>query len=95
MKKTILVAAAVVTLFVGTANAQNGKMRKKEAVTQAKATVAADKAELNELKTDRKEDKMRGDKIGLKSDRKRTYRADKKLLKDRVKKDAAVIKEKL
>lgn len=95
MKKVILMAAVITTLVAGAVSAQQGKAHKKEAVTQAKATVAADKANLNELKAERKVHKMSGDRVALKADRKRTFRADKKLLKDQVKKDAAVIKEKL
>ena len=95
MKKTILMVAVITTLVTVTASAQSGKMRKEEAVIETKATVTADKANLKELKAERKADKLSGDKIALKSNRKRTFRADGKLLKDQVKKDAALIKEKL
>ncbi|CCH03524.1 hypothetical protein FAES_pFAES01030 (plasmid) [Fibrella aestuarina BUZ 2] len=95
MKKTMLVVAVVAAFFAGNVQAQSGKARKKEAVAEAKANVASDKAALKELKSDRQDDKLRGDRQALKADRKRTFKADKKLLKDEVKKDAAVVKEKL
>lgn len=88
-------AAVITTLVAGAASAQHGKAHKKEAVTEAKATVAADKVTLKELKAERTADKVSGDRAALKADRKRTFRADKKLLKDQVKKDAAVVREKL
>ena len=87
---------AVLTLLsVGFVNAQDHKAAKKMDVAEKKAAVMADKQELKDLKADRKEDKMSGDRDALRADRKKTFRADKKMLKDQVKKDAAVVKEKL
>lgn len=63
MKKTMMAVAAA--LFAGSAQAQSGKVQKKEAAAQAKATVASDRAALKELKTDRQDDKQRGDRQAL------------------------------
>ncbi len=75
--------------------AQDGKLKKKAAVAEAKMDVAADKAALQANRDARKMDKMAGANDALKSDRKARVKEEGKLLKDEVKKDARVVKEKL
>jgi hypothetical protein len=70
------------------------KMAKKVAVTEAKAQVVADKEALKMNKAARKTDKMSGDREDLKEDRKAMVKKEGKLLKDQVKKDVKVVKEK-
>ncbi|MBO0949851.1 hypothetical protein [Fibrella forsythiae] len=95
MKQAFVVAIALTLSVFGAASAQDNKAAKKMVTAEKKAEVAADKEALKSLKADRKADKMNGDKEALKADRKKTYQADKKMVKDQVKKDAAVVKEKL
>ncbi|OJW80123.1 MAG: hypothetical protein BGO59_02655 [Spirosoma sp. 48-14] len=70
-------------------------VKKKTDALEAKAQVAADKADLKMNKAARKADKMAGDKAALKADRKAHMKAEGKLIKDQAKKDVKVAKEKL
>lgn len=96
--KTSRIATALLialsTSFTMT-QAQDGKVKKKAAVAEAKMDVAADKAALQANRDARKMDKMAGANDALKADRKARMKQEGKLLKDEVKKDARVVKEKL
>ena len=95
MKKASMLVVVLTLLSFGFVNAQDHKVAKKMDVAEKKAAVMADKEELKGLKADRKADKMTGDREALKADRKKTFQADKKMVKDQAKKDAAVVKQKL
>ena len=88
-----MVLALVITLH--SVQAQDGKLTKKAAASEAKAQVGADKAEMKMNKEARKADKMSGNKEALKADRKAHVKAEGKLMKDQAKKDVKVAKEKL
>ncbi|RYF62227.1 MAG: hypothetical protein EOO39_30680 [Cytophagaceae bacterium] len=90
---TALLIALSASLTV--TQAQDGKMKKKAAVAEAKVDVAADKAALQANRDARKMDKMSGSKDALKADRKARIKEEGKLIKDEAKKDARVVKEKL
>lgn len=89
---TLVVAA---TFALNSAQAQDKKQQKKEAVTVARATVAADKADLKRNKEARAADKDLLDEPALKADRKAHRRKEVRLLKDQVKKDTKIVKEKI
>ena len=93
--KYTMIAIVAVALSFSAAQAQDGSMKKKAAATEAKAQVAVDKADLEANKAARKADKMSGDKEALKADRKARVGKEGKLVKDQVKKDVKVAKEKL
>jgi hypothetical protein len=96
--KTIRIATALLIALSASltmTQAQDGKMKKKAAVAEAKMDVSADKAALQANRDARKMDKMSGSKDALKADRKDRVKAEGKLLKDEAKKDARVVKEKL
>jgi len=95
--RTIITAVAALSLVVtiNGAQAQDGKLKKKAAATEAKAQVAADKADLKMNKAARKADKMTGNDAALKADRKAHMKEEGKLVKDQAKKDVKVAKEKL
>jgi len=71
------------------------KHRKKVAATEAKAQVAADKADLKMNKEARKADKAAGNTEALKADRKARIKGEGKMIKDEAKKDIKVAKEKV
>lgn len=90
-----MIAVFGLLVSVNAVQAQDGTMKKKAEVGMAKAQVATDKAALGANKEARKADKMTGDKAALKADRKAYMKAEGKLMKDRVKKDVKVAKEKI
>ena len=67
-----MVALLTLALLVSVSEsrAQDGSTKKKVAATEAKAQVAADKADLSLNKEARKADKMSGNTAALKADRK-------------------------
>jgi hypothetical protein len=93
--KKIIIAFTAFALMMNVAQSQDGKIKKKAAVTEAKATVAVDKADLKANKAARDADKVSGDKEALKADRKAHVKKEGKLMKDQAKKDVKVAKEKI
>lgn len=91
----IVFAGIMLAVTIGAAQAQDGPTKKKAAVAAAKVQVAADKADVEMNKQARHDDKARGDKQALKADRKAMVEKKGTLLKDQVKKDVKVVKEKL
>lgn len=94
MKKVLVVFAAL-ALSLTAAQAQDSKMKKKAETAEARAEVAADKADLKMNKAERKAAKMSGDKEALKEARKDRVKKTGELIKDEAKKDVKVAKEKL
>ncbi|UHG93962.1 hypothetical protein [Spirosoma oryzicola] len=93
MKKMLIPFAMLALLAINSVHAQD--VKKKAATAEAKAQVAADKADLKMNKAARKADKMVGDEAALKADRKAHMKAEEKLIKDQAKKDVKVVKKKL
>ncbi len=93
--KKVLIAITAFAITLNVAQAQEGKMKRKAEANAARATVAADKADLKMNKEAREADKMSGDKEALKADRKEGMKKQGKLLKDQVKKDVKVGKSKI
>jgi len=93
MKKKLIPFVMLAVLAINSGQAQD--VKKKAAVAEAKAQVAADKADLKMNKAARHADKMAGDDAALKADRKARMKAEGKLIKDEAKKDVKVAKEKL
>ncbi len=91
--KQVLIACIALALALNAAQAQDKKQQKAAAVTAAKATVDADKADLKRNREARQDDKNQFDQEGLKIDRKAHRKQEVKLLKDQVKKDAKVVKK--
>jgi putative heme degradation protein len=83
----------VLALATSAVQAQDKKQQKAAAVTAAKATVAADKADLKRNWEAREYDKNQFDTYGLKADRKVHRKQEIKLLKDQLKKDVKVVKK--
>ncbi len=94
-KMQIWLILGALALSLGGVQAQDTKAQKRVAEAQAKNQVAADKADLIANKEARQADKMRGDRKALKADRKAAMKMEGHLLKDQVKKDVKVVKEKL
>lgn len=92
-------AAALLALSVCGASAQPGKAarkyRKEAAVVKAKEVVADDKYDLNTLREKKADDTYNFDHKGVKADRKAIRKTDAKLLKDRIKRDVAKVKNAL
>ena len=85
MKKSWTIGAALLALTVCRANAQTRKADKAAAVVNDKATVAADKADLNRLRDEKADDKLQGDQPAVKADRKAIRKTEGRLMKDRAK----------
>ena len=84
MKNMIMTGATLaLVLTVSLAQAQSGTVAKKAATTEAKAQVAADKAD------------MKMNREARKADRKAMVKKEGKLMKDQANKDAKAVKEKL
>ncbi len=97
MYKSWVTGVALVLLSVSGVVAQDAKevrkARKEEAVVKAQNAVAADKVHLNKLRDRKANDKYNYDKQGVKADRKAIRKVDKRLVKDRVKRDVANVKK--
>lgn len=98
MNKSYLVGAFLTALTITGAAAQTQpadttKARKEAAVTQSKAVVAADKVSLDSLRAIKDERKANGSFSDVQADRKAIRKADKKLLKDQLKKDADKVRK--
>ena len=89
MNKSWIIGAILLALTVCGANAQTPaqarKDRKAAAVVNDKATVAADKADLNRLRDEKADDKLQGDQPAVKADRKAIRKTEGRLMKDRAK----------
>lgn len=99
MIKSWVVTAALLALSVCGATAQSGKAaqksRKEAAVVNATNVVADDKRDLKTLREKKSDDTYNFDQKGAKADRKAIRKTRARLLKDRVKRDAAKVKNAL
>jgi hypothetical protein len=97
MYKSWITGVALTLLSVSGVVAQDAKevrkVRKEAAVVKAQKAVDVDKADLNTLRERKSNDKYNYDKQGVKADRKAIRKTDKRLVKDRVKRDVAKVKK--
>ncbi|MFD1469498.1 hypothetical protein ACFQ48_14815 [Hymenobacter caeli] len=93
--KQVITTFFAVAFALNVAQAQDKKPAEAAAVKAAKATVAADKANLQRNEEARAGDRKYDDQEGLRIDRKAHRKGEVKLAKDRVKKDAKVVKKAL
>lgn len=99
MKKSWIIAVALLALSVCEAVAQSSKADRKErkeaAVGKARKVVADDKYDLNTLRAKKADDKYNFDRQGMRADRKAIRKTDVRLMKDRAKRDVAKVKKAL
>ncbi len=97
MNKSWIIGATLLLLAVRGANAQTPaqtrKDRKTAAVVKDKAAISADKADLNRLRDYKADDKILGNQHAVRTDRKAIRKADRRLIKDRVKRDVDKVKK--
>ncbi|TAE44065.1 MAG: hypothetical protein EAZ89_21765 [Bacteroidetes bacterium] len=95
----ILGAALCSLTLLGEANAQSPaqdrKDRKAATVKNDKAAIADDKADLNVKRNKKAEDKMLGDKPAVRADRKAIRKTERRLMKDRARRDVDKVKKAL
>jgi hypothetical protein len=99
MNKSYLIGAVLTALTLATtttAQAQQAdttKARKEATVVQSKAVVAADKVSRDSLRARKNDHKANGSFQDVQADRKAIRRADRKLMKDQLRKDRDKVKK--